>query len=480
MKWCLLGLFLVSCQSGPTPSANQATDKPAPLVVTQPAAKRVRQGGERFSATVEADTRVRLTFNSGGYVQTIRRVDGKGGIHFLGAGDNVRRGDILAELRTAEYRARVNEAEANLGQALAGERDSQASVSLSQAQTAQSRAQVTQALAGESQARAQVRQVEAGLQAATAQLYEANAQMQKSQADWDRAQHLMASQSLTQPDYDSAKLAWHNAQGKQREAQQQVREVQAKLTEAKANVLAASGRVSQARAQVEASLAQEERASAGVQSSQARTLGARSNVEQASVALDDVYLKAPMDGVILTRSVEVGAQVGPGSVGFEMADTRYVLVTFGVPDILVKDLHLGKAVSLKCEALPGTNFEGIIRTIAPEADEQSRVFKIEVRVPNPKDMLKVGMIASLDLANKESGGRQVITVPLGALMPSQSKSGGYQVFVVDGGKARLREVTVGKAQGDQMEIVTGLEEGEAVIVEGTSLVNDGQTVKVKS
>ena len=476
----LLGVLLAGCSGKPATSTNTAAPAAAPLVVTQKVTTTTRQGGDRFSATVEPDTRVNLTFNSGGYVTQILQLPGKGGVHILGAGDRVKRGEILAQLRNLEYRAKVNEAESSLGQSLAGESDAQASVDLARAQTRQSRALVNQALQAEVQAGAQVREAESAIRASQAQLFEAQAQLTKSQADWERAQNLMQANSLTQPDYDSAKLALATAQGKVREAEQQVRANEGKLTESKANVLASRARVDQTQGQVDASLAQEGRAVAGVQSARSRTSGARSNVEQATVALGDIYLKAPMDGVILTRSVEVGAQVGPGTVGFAMADTHHVLVTFGVPDILVRDLKLGQRLDIKCEALPGRTFEGTVRTIAPEADADSRVYKVEVRVDNSKDMLKVGMIASLDLVDKEDTPRSIIAVPLGALMPNKDQEDAYQVFVIKDNKAKLRDVTVGRANGDMMEITSGLEEGEQIVTEGGNRVNDGQTVKVKS
>ncbi len=473
----VLALTLAGCSGQPSP-AGPATAS-APLVVTHQVKMRPGLGGERFSATVEADTRVRLTFNSPGYVQSIAQREGQSGRHLLGAGDRVRSGEVLAELRTAEYRARVQEAESNLGQALAGEQDSLAGVDLARAQTRQARAQVEQARASELQSRAQVRELEAVLQAARAQEGEARAQLQKSQADWERAQQLMAADSLTRPDFDTARASYEVARGKLREAEEQVRQRAAQLLKARTEVRAAGARVEQALGQVDASLAQEGRAQAGVLSSRSRIHGARSNVEQANVQLGDVYLKAPMDGIILNRAVEVGAQVAPGTVGFELADTHHVLVTFGVPDILVKQLKLGQTLALQCEALPGTRFQGQVRTISPEADPQSRVYKVEVRVPNQKDELKVGMIANLDLGGPQPN-RAVLTVPLGALQPSKKTPGGYQVFCVEGERARAVEVKVGKPQGDQMEVTEGLKAGDSVIVEGAHLVVDGQNVKVKS
>lgn len=478
--YMFLSFLCIGCSSSPPQGHTTAAPAAAPLVVTQAVQTTTRQGGERFSATVEADTRVNLTFNSGGYVTRIEQRPGKGGEHVLGAGDRVRRGEVLAELRTLEYRARVNEAESSLGQSLAGEHDAQASVDLARAQTRQSRALVDQALQSEVQSRAQVHEAEAASRASQAQLSEAQAQLSKSQADWERAQNLMQAESLSKPDFDSARLAFSLAQGKLQEAQQQLRSASAKLGEARAGVLAARARVEQAQGQVDASLAQEGRSLAGVDSARARTLGARSNVEQANVALGDVYLKAPMDGVILSRSVEIGAQVGPGTPGFAMADTHHVLVTFGVPDILVRELKLGQTLRIKSEALPGREFEGTVRTIAPEADAQSRVYKVEVRVENSKDNLKVGMIASLDLASKEASPRKIIAVPLGALLPNKDREGAYQVFVVQNNQAKLRDVQVGRASGDMMEITSGLAEGEQIVVEGGNRVNDGQTVKVKS
>ena len=135
----LLSFLLAGCSGKPATPTSTSAPAAAPLVVTQTVSTTTKQGGDRFSATVEPDTRVNLTFNSGGYVTNIRQLPGKGGVHILGAGDRVRRGEVLAELRSLEYRAKVNEAESSLGQSLAGESDAQASVDLARAQTRQSR-----------------------------------------------------------------------------------------------------------------------------------------------------------------------------------------------------------------------------------------------------------------------------------------------------------------------------------------------------
>ena len=116
----------------------------------------------------------------------------------------------------------------------------------------------------------------------------------------------------------------------------------------------------------------------------------------------------PFSGWVLKRSVDVGTLVGPATNGFTLADTRSVKAVFGVPDTAMANVKLGSAQSVTTEALPGS-FSGHITSISAAADPKSRVYSVEVRIDNPRNELKAGMIASIILAggkpNRKGNGR---------------------------------------------------------------------------
>jgi len=261
---------------------------------------------------------------------------------------------------------------------------------------------------------------------AEAQLGEAQAGLEKATQDNNRAEALYQAKSLTRPDYDAAHAAFSAAQ--------------------------------------------------------ARIEGARAQLGAAKISLGDCSLTAPTSGVVLSRSVEVGTLVGPGSVGFVLADLTRVKAVFGAPADVVERLAIGAPLSVTSEAFP-IAFRGHVTALAPSADPQSRVFGVEVTVDNPGLGLRAGMVASVEVppAPDEREPRRP-SVSLGAVVKSLHPGGRYAVFVVlgddQGGKAVARDVGLGEIEGNRVAVTSGLQPGERVVVTGASLLADGEAVRI--
>jgi multidrug efflux system membrane fusion protein len=212
----------------------------------------------------------------------------------------------------------------------------------------------------------------------------------------------------------------------------------------------------------------------------ARVDGAKSRIKEAEIALADCTLRAPIDGVILKRPIEVGALIAPGSLGFVIADTTSVKVMFGAPDRLMEKLKPGAQIEVAFEAVTG-NFSGAITRIAPSADPKSRVFEVEVTIPNPKEQLKVGMIAKLVVPEAALSERALV-LPLTAVVRSPRDPRGFSVVVVEGeaGKevGRLRDVKLGEVVGNQVVVSEGLKVGDRIVSMGATLVIDGDPVRI--
>jgi multidrug efflux system membrane fusion protein len=263
---------------------------------------------------------------------------------------------------------------------------------------------------------------------AQAQLAEAEAALVKAQADAERAEALYQSRSLTRPDYDGARAARDAAQ--------------------------------------------------------ARTDAAKAQLAAAEIALRDCALVAPIDGVVLSRSVEVGTLAGAGTLGFTIADLGRVKAVFGVPDTLIGRVKTGAPLSVTSDALGSAEFPGRITAVAPAADAQSRVFTVEVTIPNPEQQLKVGMVVTVEVASP-SGTEStagLLAVSVSAIVKSPRTTGGYAVFLADGKDerttAKARDVGLGAISGNRVGVTTGLAPGDRVIVSGASLLTDGDSVRV--
>ncbi|HEX4418862.1 MAG TPA: efflux RND transporter periplasmic adaptor subunit [Kofleriaceae bacterium] len=211
--------------------------------------------------------------------------------------------------------------------------------------------------------------------------------------------------------------------------------------------------------------------------------GARSRVDQAATALSDSVLRSPLTGIVLKRSVEVGALAAPGTVAFSVADVGSVKAAFGVPDTVLPRVHLGAALTITTEAYPGEKFEGRISLIAPSADPRSRVFEVDVTIPNADGRLKPGSVAALSLEG--AGDPQAAAaplIPLSAIVRSPGHPTQFAVFVVDttGGPPTVhaRDVELGEYLGRVIPVQHGLKGGETVVVQGAGLLSDGEHVEV--
>jgi RND family efflux transporter MFP subunit len=262
------------------------------------------------------------------------------------------------------------------------------------------------------------------LQKAKADLARSMASLEKSKEDWRRAQALFATASITEPDYDKARWEYESAQ--------------------------------------------------------ASVDGARAQVAEATTNLGYTVVAAPMDAVVVSRKVEVGSLAGPGTVAFVVADSRLAKVVFGIPDVMLRHITLGAPLEITTESFPGRKFAGKVTSVAPAADVQTRVFQVEVTVPNPGNELKDGMIAALDIQGAPAP-TTTAAIPLGAIVRGKTPES-YAVYVVvdEGGKplARLREVELGQVFGNRVAIVSGVGPKDPVIVSGNTVVKDGDIVRI--
>ncbi|MCE7869842.1 efflux RND transporter periplasmic adaptor subunit [bacterium CPR1] len=473
----VLAMWLCGC-AGPPASPGKA---PTVVEVERLEERSSATGGERYSASVEPSTRVVVNFNSGGYVESVGRVsDRDGKLRLIQPGDPVKKGQVLCSLRSIDFSSRLEQAGAQVGRAEAQEQDARSQVEEARGGSRLARGQLLEARAAQSQARAALGELEATVAQARQAVREARAADQLARTNLARSQSLFDSDALIKPELDQALFNHQQASVRLAQAEEQLKGAQSRLEQGRTQVEQARGRVEQAAGQVEVGLAREQRSAAGVQAASSDLDSARAQWEQTRLAQMDASLKAPMDGVLLSRSVEVGSLVAPGAPAFEVAEVSQVRVTFGVPDLEVAALKLGQGVTIGTQSLPGEKFEGRVSTIYPEADPQSRVFRVEVKVSNPAQKLKVGMIASLYLGG---GGSSVLTIPISAIVRRPDAPDKFSVYVLErqGQRsiARLRPVELGDPTGDRMVVVSGLKSGDEVVASGSNMISDGEEVAVQ-
>ncbi|MDD3650546.1 efflux RND transporter periplasmic adaptor subunit [Immundisolibacter sp.] len=180
-------------------------------------------------------------------------------------------------------------------------------------------------------------------------------------------------------------------------------------------------------------------------------------------------LKAPMAGVITARALEVGQVVAAGQAAFTLARTDELEAVFDLPEQQVADLPEGVSVTLWTQ--PGEPLTARVREVAPQAAGDSRTYRVRATLQPGGVQPALGMSATVAFAAPTA----MLAVPAGAVI--KRDDGQAAVWVVDGEQAaRLRPVTLGPVQGDQVTIASGLDAGEWVVTAGVHDLRDGQRV----
>ena len=278
----------------------------------------------------------------------------------------------------------------------------------------------------------------AGVAAAESGLLEAQAALTQADADFSRIATLWEQESVTKPVYDGSKA-----------------------------------RLDMARAKVDA-------AKASVAAAQQRAAAAAAQLEEARIALGDTELRAPFDGVLLERRVEIGTLVSPTMAAFTVADLQLVKVRFSVPDTALDVFSTGKLLPVSVDAYPTERFEGRVLSVAPAADPKARSFEIVVAIDNPTTKLRSGMIAAIEVRNDATDRRQ-IRIPIEALVhdPTRNRYVVYGVAPKDGGTSTVKaiEVRPGPLIGNQVTILDGLSAGQRIVASGANMLRPGEVVK---
>jgi HlyD family secretion protein len=238
------------------------------------------------------------------------------------------------------------------------------------------------------------------------------------------------------------------------------------LDDANKDYLAALTRRDSSRAQVGVDMAKLQQAKAQVQQSQA-------SLKQLEEQLSYTTIVAPMDGVILSRDVEIGDAVSSilvlGSTAtlvMTEGDINQVYVQGKVDEADIAHVYMGQPARIKVESFRDRVFQGKVTKIAPLGVEKDNVttFEVRVSIDNPGGELKANMTANAEILLDEHKG--VLTVPENAVVYDNQKNA--SVEIPDKGQKdgqRKLPVKVGLSDGSKTEIVSGLKEGETVVLQ---------------
>ena len=202
------------------------------------------------------------------------------------------------------------------------------------------------------------------------------------------------------------------------------------------------------------------------------------DVDQAQLAilqqqLQEMSITSPVDGVIATKSVEVGEQVSSQTVLFTVVQIDPVQVTVDVPDQLIAEVHPGTTAQITVPELGTQVFQGTVANTSPVLDAVSHGYPVQIQVKNPQSTMLPGMTATVVFTGLHN--QPGIVIPVAAVLETPQ---GSEVFTVSGGTAHLHMIQLGAVSSDQAVVESGLSAGDQVVVNGESLLSDGSQVTV--
>ena len=330
----------------------------------------------------------------------------------------VKKGQIIAQLDPAVAKAQVDQARANVQQARASLQQSIASVAGSRAGVSDSQAK---ALA----ARSTVQNNQSGVSSAQANLAVLKAQLDDALAFLKQQEYLMKSGVIAQRDYDLANTAYKTAEAKYNQAAAQLN--QAVLSETSS---AGSG-IAQSQAQVQQSQAQVQQSQAQVQQAQAQVQQAEAALRLAEVNLAHTTITSPIDGVVVSRDVNVGQTVAASLSAptlFTIAnDLTQMQVIANIDQADIGLVEQAKSVKFSVDAFPGKDFDGKIQQMRlnPQNVQNVVTYNVVIDVSNPEQKLKPGMTANLTITIDERN--NVLKVPNSALRFTPTDATGQKV-----------------------------------------------------
>lgn len=221
-----------------------------------------------------------------------------------------------------------------------------------------------------------------------------------------------------------------------------------------------------------------------LESALARSVQAEATVANLRALLAKKVIRAPFDGRIGIRQVELGQVVSPGGPIASLQSVDPVYVEFLLPQQALADVRPGQKVRVRVDVFPTHTWEGELTTINPEVELSSRNVRMRASVPNADGRLMPGMFANVDVLAE--GTSQVVAIPATAVLFAPY---GDSVYVLEDGKdaagkpslvAQQRFVRLGERRGDLVVVASGLKAGETVVSSGAFKLRNGATVVINN
>ncbi len=440
-----------------------------------------------------------LAYNS---VAIVARVPGQVMTMPFYPGDKVRKGEVLANLDVSSLAPAYSKAAAQFSQSLEsihGEKSLLAKAQeelkqdIANRQVAEEAVSESVAVASETQssqlaAKAELQSAEAQLPMAQAAVKSAQSQLHYQTSVAARDSSLFSKGYISKNELELAQVAKSEAESQYESSVSQLSQVKAlissdssKVARETSAIAAAQDGVRQNQAQVQSQIhkirADEAAVSATSSAVHEALDGAKAASAQQSIAsanLGYATILSPTDGVVAERVVAPGTLVQPGQTLLKVNSAGSLRVDFQVSSLTLQSLKIGENVQISYGS--GLSLSAPISSLSPTADPVTHTGTVEAIVQQPHSGLHPGDFVEGTLFTGAS--TRSITIPLRAVVPAVGSEGSYVWIVGDDGFVKRSLVQLGTASGDWVQIISGVNSGDSVVVDGASELNAGDQVTV--
>jgi multidrug efflux pump subunit AcrA (membrane-fusion protein) len=228
----------------------------------------------------------------------------------------------------------------------------------------------------------------------------------------------------------------------------------------------------QLKEQYDAAIAQARQNYAAVAVARTNVANAEAQLALARKSLSYSTVSAPIDGFVAERAADLGEYVSPQGKIATIVRINPLRIRIDIPEQAIPEVRVGQSVSMSTSAWPDKSFSGRIARIAPNVTANSRTLTVEAEIENSSGVLKPGQFATVRILQARAA--PAVLVPARGVITESSVS---RVFVIKNGHAEQRLVQVGQAEGDLVEVKSGVTAGEQVATSNLEQLSDGIAIK---
>lgn len=215
-------------------------------------------------------------------------------------------------------------------------------------------------------------------------------------------------------------------------------------------------------------------AHASLELSKAQVEQAEGSVRELRLQQEQTRVYSPLDGFVGERFVDPGTLVNSNTQLISIVDISRVKVVVALPETMLPEIREGLAAQISVDAYPNRVIRGTIRRISPVLRSETRSADVEIEAPNPSGELRPGMFARIRIEGGEA--RSSLSIPRSALLTRGDQQG---VFLVgDASAVRFQAVTIGRIDGNFVEITSGITADSPIVISGAQSLNEGDLVRL--